>query len=112
MLPEAFLVREFESADWVRCHPKPPVRREWFYTSTGISLVTTDDSILNGEFTDATKFFFKVGYIGFNITENRKYVMFVYLIGPRYGRGQVFHVKYQGKRGLLQSATGFQEWIS
>jgi hypothetical protein len=112
--PESFLIREFENADWVNIFPRPPIKREWHYMGESFDRISTGEvaPTFHGAYTDDTKRFFKVGHIGFNVSQDRKYVMFVFQIGPRYGRLQYFRVKYQGKHGLLQRTGGFPEWIS
>ena len=56
--------------------------------------------------------FFTHGVVRFHITADRKRIVFVYVLGPLYGRGRVFRVEGQGRTGCLEPDPDAKAWSS
>jgi hypothetical protein len=102
--PESFLVGEYENAilndDWNRV--ADPLLRVWLFD--GISFIEQDiesgiSSVLRAEQTVAntTSCCHTQGRVAFHITPNREQVLLTFFLGPRYGRGTVYHVLGQNQ---------------
>jgi hypothetical protein len=110
--PEAFLIREFTQGDTRNSRCLPPVRRQWIYRGESFEEITNADAYKHTNDETIRGMFFTTSSIAFHITPDRKQVIFLYALGPRYGKGRVYLVHHQGSQGSLipdQNAIG---WIA
>jgi hypothetical protein len=109
--PDYLLVREHGSADWEHVACLPPVLREWTYTGEAFEPRPLSDT---DELPPPTRrdAFYSYGIVQYHIRPDRKKVLFTFVLGPLYGRGNVFRVFGQGKRGMLTGDPDSNAWVS
>ena len=106
--PTSLHIYEFAKADWdgPRCRGK--ATRGWQYDEIeGLQPAEVEEvrqPTLQGAMYD-------IGVVRFHIATSRKQVLFEYVLGPRYGRGQILDVEGQGERGQLKRSMN-RQWVS
>lgn len=109
--PELFVVRQMADGDPRRSKCLPPVRREWLYRGERFEAAARTRSEASRPATLRT-LLYDLGRVDFHITPDRRQVIFVYVLGPRYGRGLVYRAVGQGRGGRLVEADGCAGWTA
>lgn len=97
--PEQLRVEEMCGADWEGARCLPPVRRVWTFGPDGLHPQMGEAG--PAECGAARGMFWQVGLVRFHVAVDRRRLVLEYAVGPRYGRGRVFRVAGQGKKGRL-----------
>jgi len=122
--PERLIVLQFTEGNTqiARCHG--PIKRTWVYEGTDFveqsghtNLPATVTRwrpfiISPGRAIMLTDQYFNQSCISFYISEDRKRVVFIYMLGPLYGRACIYAVTGQGSRGEFDIAPNTQGWSS
>jgi hypothetical protein len=111
--PSYLLVREHGEAACEEAYCLQPIVRVWHYDATGLAVLPNNE--IQKESLGSVSIrgmFYSSGLIDFHITEKRDRVVFTYVLGPRYGRGQVWEIKGQGASGKLVPAPNTVGWIA
>ena len=115
--PNLFCVFEHESADTKEAFCSGTVKRAWRYDGTEMVpvLPAQGDERLRLERRTPVplgQMYFRTGVFRFHISEDRKRIVFEYLVGPQYGRGYAYTVHRQGRTGTFGSDPARSCWIS
>ncbi len=110
MALERLIIRQCANADWAHPFCRPPVIREWLYDGE-LLLVSQGESVTVNEPQNDPGLFYRVGEVYFHIADNRRRLVLVYILGPRYAKGLILEVRGQGKAGKLVPADS-PGWIS
>lgn len=111
--PVALIISEYSDGHFRSATCRGFRKRQWKYTDNEQPvLIEPDDPGISQVLEVPGHMFFPVGEVRFSITADRKSLIFEYALGPRYGRGQVFHVYGQGKQGYLQPDENALSWQS
>ena len=111
--PDAFFIREFTQGDTKNSRCLPPVRRQWIYRG-GESFEQIANIEADKLKADETirSMFYAIGSIAFHITPDRKQVILVHILGPRYGKACVYLVQGQGSQGRLSPEENAIIWVA
>jgi hypothetical protein len=113
--PDYLLIEECGDADWERAVCLRPVLRSWTCRGADFELQpqAPPEHIpppVERGFRDS------YGIVRFQVRPDRKKLVFEYILGPLHGRGRVFLVVGQGRRGKMGGSLvgdpGALSWIS
>jgi len=108
--PNLFVVSEYEKGDPSKSRCFAPAKRRWHFRGGD------DFGLLDGDVTTVVSggrpqgMFYDVGRVGFFITEDRRLVVFEYILGPRYARGILLEVEGQGRGARLNPSGEGVRW--
>jgi hypothetical protein len=113
VMPDYLLVTEYSQADNERARLVRPELRVWKYDGSHLVPLCGEEShyclnlqpVIRG-------MYYSTGMTGFHIAKDRRTVVWNMCLGPLYGRGLVYRVRGQGKRGMLEPHEGAIGWIS
>ncbi|HEX4128833.1 MAG TPA: hypothetical protein VHZ24_02235 [Pirellulales bacterium] len=94
--PNTCFVSEYTDADWERAMNQGSVKRSWIL-KRGEPIAESDTACNLGDDSEVDGVFFDKAFVTFHIATDRKRVVFVYFLGPRYARGRILAVQGQGK---------------
>ena len=117
-LPKQLLIQQCANADLLRTICVEPIVRSWVYMGHGFEeqkdvpkdarrrcrVAPSEDEPLHNLFTQGT--------VRFHISDDRKQVVFTYILGPLNGRGYVCDVIGQGSTGTLENSPNSIGWVS
>ena len=109
--PDYLLVQQCQKANWNNAICLSPVLCTWRYSETGLRELSPLEAELETP-VRARGMFYTSGVVQFHIAEKRDRVIFMFVLGPRYGRGQVWLVQGQGAKGKLCPDPEAREWIA
>jgi hypothetical protein len=106
--PALFVISEYERGDTAKARCFAPALRRWhFRGGEDFGLVEGDAAAPGGR---AQGMFYDVGRVGFFVAEDRRRVVFEYLLGPRYGGGRLLAVEGEGRSARLAPSADGAEW--
>ncbi len=109
--PRALIVSEYSDGNFTNATCRGLRKRQWRYSGDEQPvLIEPDDPGVSHVSETPDQMFFSVGKVRFSISADRKSLIFEYALGPRYGCGQVFQVRGQGKQGRLDQAENSISW--
>lgn len=104
--PDHLLVQQCDRVDVERVLCLAPVRRTWALDANGVREagalpLTPGVDGPSPHHSAAPGLFYRQARARFHLTNDRRRVVITSVFGPRYGRGLVFDVHGQGRRGRL-----------
>jgi hypothetical protein len=104
--PDHMLVQQCDRVDVERALCIVPVRRTWSLDANGVREsgalpLPLDVDGPSPSHAEAPGLFYRQARARFHLTSDRRRVVVTTVFGPRYGRGLVFSVHGQGRRGRL-----------
>jgi len=111
--PDSFVIRQFAAGDVACSHCLPPLQRQWIYRGDDVFVPFTADADTETDVEPVRRgAFYATGTVAFHIAADRKAIIFVYGLGPRYGQAWAYRVVGQGQRAHLAEAEGCTGWIA
>jgi hypothetical protein len=104
------VVSEYESGDPSTSRCYAPAKRRWHFRGGADFGLVGDDAAAAASAGRPRGMFYDVGRVGFFVTEDRRLVVFEYILGPRYGRGLLFEVHGQGREARLGQSGRAPQW--
>jgi hypothetical protein len=104
--PNLFVISEYEKGDTAKARCFAPAKRRWHFRG-GADFDLVDGDAPGGR---AQGMFYDVGRVGFFVTDDRRLVVFEYILGPRYGRGCLLAVEGEGRAARLGPSDEGAEW--
>lgn len=107
--PDEFRIEEMSGAAWEVAQCRGRVRKAWTFNAESLQFQSADRKASRDRGTQSGMYW-QVGLVQFHVGEDRKRIAFEFVVGPRYGRGMVYRVIGQGKRGRLEQEGA--RWVS
>jgi len=108
---DEMIVYQYSGCDLNNSRCNGECLRAWIFNGDAFEAVSPD-RVEKLKKSETQGMFYKQATGQFNISKNRRHVVLEYIFGPRYGRGYVFDVVGQGKKGCLQLKPGNAFWVS
>ena len=104
------IIQECQRSEWRSAFVAPPIVRAWRYD--GDQFEPLDPTESEATYCPEVRGIrYSIGLVRFAIVDDRRRVVFTYVLGPRYGRARVWQVKGQGGTGKLVPEPEAEEWI-